>query len=68
MVIIVVIVIIYKMVQCFAKPYERSGENINVKLDLSHFLCNKALKGATGSNISNSAAKSYLNNLKAEVK
>lgn len=56
------------MVQCFAKPYERSGENINVKLDLSHFLCNKALKGATGSNISNLAAKSYLNNLKAEVK
>lgn len=51
MVIIVVIVITYKMIQCFTKPYERSGENINVKLDLSNFLCNKDLKGATGSNI-----------------
>ena len=39
------------MIQCFAKPYERSSENINVKLDLSNFLCNKDLKGATGSNI-----------------
>ena len=52
---------LYKMSQCFPKPYECFGENINVILDLS----NCAIKNIKNS--SNLAAKSDLAGLKTEV-
>ena len=61
MVIIVIVVIIYKISQYFPKPYQRSGENINVKFSLSSYATKSDVNGATGADASNLAS------LKAEV-
>ena len=55
------------MSQYFRKPYQLSDGNVNVKLDLSDYLPNAKLKGTTGYDTSNLAAKPYLVCLKAEV-
>ena len=44
----------------FAKPCECSGGNIKIELDLSNYATKADLKGATGVNTSNLAAKSDL--------
>ena len=50
--------ILYKMSQCFPKPYEPSGGDINIKADL---------KNATGIDTSGFALKLNLASFKAEV-
>ena len=57
----------YKMGPCFPKPYERSGGNIKVELDLSNYTTKAGLKVATGVNTSNLAPKLDLASLKAQV-
>ena len=53
--------------QYFPKPYERSGGNLKVELDLFNYATKTNLKGATPSDTSNLASKSDLASLKAEV-
>ena len=55
------------MSQYFPKTYGHRGENVKVRLDLSNYAIKADLKGKTGVDTSNSAAKSDLANLKAEV-
>ena len=55
------------MSQCFPKPYEPFGREINVKVDLSNYATKADLKNATGIDTSKLAAKSDLVSLKAEV-
>ena len=57
----------YKISQCFPKPYETFGGDINVKVDLSNYATKTDLKNATGIDTSNLALKSNLAKLKAEV-
>ena len=45
------------MSQNFPKPYERSGGNIKVDLDLSNYVTKDYLKDATGVDTSNLVAK-----------
>ena len=59
--------LLYKISQYFLKPYERFGKNIKVDLDLSNYTRKPDLKGATGVDTSNLAAKSDLASLQAEV-
>ena len=58
-----------KMSQYFPKPHERYNGNVKVELDLSHFVTRykRDIKGATGVDTSNLAAKSDLASLKAEL-
>ena len=46
-----------KVSQSFPKPYERTGEDINVKVDLSNYATKVDLKNATGADTSKLAAK-----------
>ena len=55
------------MSQYFPKPYNRFGVNVKVELDLSSYATKGTLKGTTGIDTSNLAAKSDLVSLKAEV-
>ena len=55
------------MIQYFPKPYEPSGGDINVKVDLSNYPTKKDLKKATRTDTSNLATKSDLASLKAET-
>ena len=55
------------MRQYFHKPYQHSGGNINVKLDLSSYATKADLKGAIGADALSLAAKSDLASLKAKV-
>ena len=57
----------YKMSRNFPKPYDRFGGNVKVELDLSNYGAKADLKGATGADTSNLAAKSDLASLKAET-
>ena len=59
--------ILYEMSQCFPKPYEAFGRDIDVNGDLSNYATKTDLKNATGINISELEAKSDLASLKAEV-
>ena len=59
--------LLYKISQYFLKPYESFGKNIKVDLDLSNYTRKADLKGATGVDTSNLAAKSELASLQAEV-
>ena len=56
-----------KVSQYFPKPYEPSGRDINVKVDLPNYGTKADLKGATGFDISNLALKSNLAKLKGEI-
>ena len=55
------------MIQYFPKPYEPSGGDINVKVDLFNYATKKDLKKATGTYTSNLTTKSDLASLKAEI-
>ena len=59
--------ILYEMSQCFPKPYEAFGRDIDVNGDLSNYATKTDLKNATGIYISKLEAKSDLASLKAEV-
>ena len=48
------------MSQYFPKPYERSGKNKNVKLDLSYYSTKDDLKGATVADTSTLASNTDL--------
>ena len=48
------------MTQCFPEPYERSGGNVNVKIDLSSNETKTDLKSATGADTSKLTVKSDL--------
>ena len=52
------------MRQYFPKTFERSGENVKVELDLSNYATKTDLKGATGVDTCNLAARSDLASLK----
>ena len=58
---------LYKMSQCFPKPYEPFGGDINVKVNLSNYATKLDLKNATGTDTSKLELKSNLANLKAEI-
>ena len=58
--------ILYKTRQYFPKTFERSGENVQVELDLSNYATKSDLKGATSVDTCNLAARSDLASLKAE--
>ena len=55
------------MSKYFPKPYEPFREGVSVRLDLSNYETKSDLKGATGFDASNLAAKSDLASLKDEV-
>ena len=57
--------LLYKMSQYFPKLYGRFGRNVKAELDLSNYAT--YLKGATGDDTSNVAAKFDLASLKAEL-
>ena len=55
------------MKQYFPKPYRTFGRDINIKVNLFNYAAKLDLKNATGIDISNLAAKSDINTLKAEI-
>ena len=55
------------MSQCFSKPYEPFGGDINVKVDLSNYATKADIKKISYVDISNFALKTNLANLKTEV-
>ena len=56
-----------KKSQHFPKPYETTGGDINVKVDLSNYTTKTDLKNATGTDSSKLAAKSDLVSLKMNL-
>ena len=55
------------MSQYFPKPYEPSGEDINVKVDLSNYATKTDLKNVSHIDVSSYALKSNLASLKTEL-
>ena len=55
------------MSQYFPEPYERSGENVKVELDLPKYARKADLKEATGIDLSVLASKTSLSCLKTKV-
>ena len=55
------------MSQYFPKPYESSGEDINVKVDLSNYATKTDLKNVSHIDVSSYALKSNLASLKTEL-
>ena len=55
------------MSQCFPKPYEPFGGDINVKVDLSNYATKTDLKNVSHVDVSSFALKSNLASLKTEV-
>ena len=55
------------MSQCFPKPYESFGGDINVKVDLSNFATKADIKNISHIDTSNFALKTNLANLKTEL-
>ena len=55
------------MSQCFPKPYEPFGRDINVKVDLSNYATKTDLKNISHDDVSSYALKSNLGSLKTEV-
>ena len=55
------------MSQYFPKPYEPSGGDINVKVDLSTYATKADIKNISHVDISNFALKTNLANLKTEA-
>ena len=58
---------LYKMSQCFPKPYEPLGGDINVKIDLSNDATKADIRNITHVDTSSFALKTNLPNLKTEV-
>ena len=58
---------LYKMSQCFPKPFRRFGGNTNVKFDLSIYTTKTVLKSVTHVDTSNFALKTNLGNLKTKA-
>ena len=59
--------ILYKISQCFPKPYDRGGGNIKAEIDLSNYAAKVDLKGVTGVDTLNLAPKSDLLSLRTKV-
>ena len=55
------------MSQCFPKPYDPYGGDINVKVDLSNYATKTDFKNMSHIDSSSFALKSILVNLKTEV-
>ena len=55
------------MSQCFPKPYEPFGGDINVKVDLSNYATKADIKNISHVDTSSFALKTNLANLKTEV-
>ena len=55
------------MSQCFPKPYEAFGRDINVKVDLSNYATKTDIKNISHVDTSSFALKSNLASLKTEV-
>ena len=55
------------MSQCFPKPYEPFGGDINVKVDLSNYTTKADVKNISHLDSSSFALKTNLANLKTEV-
>ena len=55
------------MSKYFVKPYDHSGRNVKVELDLSNYPTKAYLKRATGVDTSKLTGKSDLDSLKSEV-
>ena len=58
---------LYKMSQCFPKPYEPFGGEINVKIDLSNYATKDDIKNTTHVDTSGFALKANIANLKTDV-
>ena len=58
---------LYKMSQCFQKPYELFGGDINVTVDLSNYATKDDSKNITHVDTSSFALKTNLANLKTKV-
>ena len=58
---------LYQMSQYFPEPYECSGGNVNLELDLSNYATKGNIKGVTGVDKSNLVAKSDLTSLIAQL-
>ena len=58
---------LYKMRQCFPKPYEPFGRHINVKVDLSNYATKDDIKNITHLDTSSFVLKTNAANLKTEV-
>ena len=58
---------LYKISQYFPKPYEPSGGDINVKIDLSNYATKADIKNIAHVDTSSFALKTNLANLKTEV-
>ena len=55
------------MSQCFPKPYEQLGRDINVKIDLSNYATKADIRSITHVDTSSFALKTNLADLKTEV-
>ena len=55
------------MSQCFRKPFELFGRDINVKVDLSNYATKTDLKNISHTDVSSYALKTNLARLKSEV-
>ena len=55
------------MCQCFRKPYEPFGGDMNVKVDLSNYATKEDIKNISHADTSSFALKTNLDNLKTEV-
>ena len=58
---------LYKMSQCFPKPYKSFDGDINVIIDLSNYATKDDIKNISHVNTSSFALKTNLANLKSEV-
>ena len=58
---------LYKISQYFPKPYEPSGGDINVKIDLCNYATKADIKNIAHVDTSSFALKTNLANLKTEV-
>ena len=58
---------LYKISQCFPKPFRSFGRNINVKVHLSHYSTKTDLENIAHADTSNFALKTNLANLKTKV-
>ena len=58
---------LYKISQCFPKPYDPFSGDINVKVDLSNYATKANVKNITHIDTSRFALKTNLANLKTEV-
>ena len=56
-----------KMIQYFPKPYERFGENVKVKVDLSNYATKTDIENISDIDTSSFALKSNLASIKIEV-